>query len=302
MTAKEPQGSQILRDQFAAWVLMTVHHGELCAASLLSVLKERMKEWTDRQAGAQQSLHVTPEDKILYVMPRKTGKGGPPLLLKNRRRLCFPDAWLRAAALQHVLGRLLPAKGDCLSGALCLVGYGDDGKLCFTRGPQQISSSEHPWQVVPPNQAPDVPPLHCSLAAWGVSPRCPLLVSCRALSCQPLFPDVSLCFSPCLAALLKISGSKYPTASASGLPQDLRGGRDSPFLPSHKVLSAAWSKGRRRLVRAQPLLYNLFPATINNLGESHFKGKGWRRRGGLGTERDRGVPLPDPTPALCINK
>lgn len=178
---------------------MTMHHGELCAASLLSVLKERMKEWTDRQAGAQQSLHVTPEDKILYVMLRKTGRGGPPLLLKNRRRLCFPDAWL-GAALQHVLGRLLPAKGDCLSGALCSVGHGDDGKFCFTRGPQQISSSEDPWQVEPPN----VLPLHCSLPAWGVSPCCPLLVSCEALSCQLLLPDVSLRFPPCLAALLKI--------------------------------------------------------------------------------------------------
>lgn len=167
MTAKEPQGSQILRDQFAAWLLMTVHHGELCAASLLCVLKERMKVRTDRQAGAQQSLHVTLEGKILYVMLRKTGRGGPPLLLKNRRRLCFPDAWL-GAALRHVLGRLLPAKGGlsvCLSGALCLVGHGDDGKFCFTRGPQQIGSSEHPWHVVPPHQAPDVPPLQCSLPA-----------------------------------------------------------------------------------------------------------------------------------------
>lgn len=206
-----------------------------------------MKEWTDRQAGAQQSLHVTLEDKILYVKLRKTGRGGPPLLLKNRRRLCFPGAWLRAA-LRHVLGRLLPAKGGCLSGALCLVGHGDDGKFCFTRGPQQISSSQHPWQAVPPNQAPNVPPLHCSLPAWGVSPCCPPLVFCRALSCQLLFPDVSLCFSPCLTALLKILGSKYPTAGASGLPQDLRGERDSPFVPPHKVLSAAWRKGRRRLV------------------------------------------------------
>lgn len=65
---------------------------------------------------------------------------------------------------------------------------------------------------------------------------------------------------------------------------------------------AAGRKERRGLVRAQPLLYNLFPAAINNLVESHFKGKGWQWRGALGTERDGGVPSPDPTPALCINK
>lgn len=109
MTVKEPQGSQILRDQFAARVLMTAHHSGPRAASLLCALKKGIKGQTDGQAGAQQSLHVTLEDKILYVMLRKIGRGGPPLLPKNRKRLCFPGVWL-GAALQHVLGRLLPTK------------------------------------------------------------------------------------------------------------------------------------------------------------------------------------------------
>lgn len=161
-----------------------------------------MKVRTDRQAGAQQSLHVTLEGKILYVMLRKTGRGGPPLLLKNRRRLCFPDSWL-GALLRHVLGRLLPAKGGlsvCLSGALCLMGHGDDGKFCFTRGPQQIGSSEHPWHVVPPHQAPDVPPLQCSLPAYLGG------FSLLPFACSLQSPQLPALVSRCFPLLLTLPG------------------------------------------------------------------------------------------------
>lgn len=173
-------------------------------------------------------------------MLRKIGRGGPPLLLKNRKRLCFPDAWLRAA-LQHVLGRLLSSKG-----VFCPV-------PCVRRDMEEVTGSStsledlsrliplnalggpQARQVVRPNQDQKVPPSHCGLPAWGVAPCCPLLIFCRALSCQLLLPDVSLWFSPCLAALLKILGSKYLTAGASELPWGLHGGRDSPFAPSRKV-------------------------------------------------------------------
>lgn len=66
-----------------------------------------------------------------------------------------------------------------------------------------------------------------------------------ASSCFQMVPSASY---PAWLLSSKYRGLNHPTAGASGLPQDLRGGRDSPFVPSHKVLSAAWRKGRRRLV------------------------------------------------------
>ena len=223
MTAKEPQGTQTLRDQFAARVLMTVHHSGPCTALLLCALKKGIKGCTDGQAGAQQSLHVTLEVKILYVMLGKIGRGGPPLLPKNRKRLCFPDVWL-GAALWHVLGRLLPAKG-VFCPAPCAQRDTEEvtGSSASLEGlhrliPLNALGAPQARQVVCPNQAQKVPPSHCSLPAWGVAPCCALLFFCRALSCRLLFPDISLQFSPYLAALLKMSGSKYSTAGASGLP------------------------------------------------------------------------------------
>lgn len=97
----------------------------------------------------------------------------------------------------------------------------------------------------------------------------------------------------------KCWGQNTPPRGASGLPRGAATARLNH--PAQRPL-AAGRTAPRRLLRAQPLLYNPFPAAINNLGESHFKGKGWRPRGALGTERDRGVAPPDPTPALCINK
>jgi len=57
---------------------MTAHHNSPRAALLLCELKKGIKGWTDGQAGAQQSLHVTLEYKIFQVMLGKIGSGGPP--------------------------------------------------------------------------------------------------------------------------------------------------------------------------------------------------------------------------------
>lgn len=87
-------------------------------------------------------------------------------------------------------------------------------------------------QVVHPNQTPKVPPLALQLACLGF---CSLLPVACSLQSPQLCPDVSLWFPPCLPALLKILGSKYPTAGAAGLHWGLRGGCNSPFMPSRKV-------------------------------------------------------------------
>lgn len=131
----------------------------------------------------------------------KTGRGGPSLLQKNRKRLC-PKAYI---------GETAPCQGGFLPGVPCLEERGGgEKKLCFTRGPQQISSSStlsapQARQVIHPNQAQKIASSHCRLPAWDVAPCCPLLVFCRALRYQLLFPNASLWFSLCPAALLKIS-------------------------------------------------------------------------------------------------
>lgn len=84
----------------------------------------RIKGQTDGRAGAQQSPHVTLEDKISHVMLGKTGGGEPLVVRKNRKGLCFLVAWL-GAALRHVLGRLLPAMGES---AWCLASGGTWGR------------------------------------------------------------------------------------------------------------------------------------------------------------------------------
>lgn len=114
-------------------------------------------------------------------------------------------------------GETAPRQRGFVSGAPCPVGHrGGDGKLCFTRGPQQISSSR-----CPPGSAgctPKCTPKASPPCTAACLPRVLLPAAlclffgffCRALNCQLLFPDVSLWFSPCLAALLKIAGVKIP--------------------------------------------------------------------------------------------
>lgn len=159
MTAKEPQGSQISSDQFAVRVLMSVHHSGARAALLLCALKKGIKGQTDGQAGAQQSPRVTLEDKILYVVLRKIGRVEPPLLPKNRKRLCFLDAWL-GAALRRILGRLFPTKGVfCLAPRVQWDTEEAMGSSALLESISRliplntIGSPPPAWQVVHPNQA-----------------------------------------------------------------------------------------------------------------------------------------------------
>lgn len=122
-----------------------------------------------------------------------------------------------AAAPQHVVGRLLPAKG-----VLCLVPHARwdteevTGSSASLEGLSRLVPLGAPQalQVVRPNEPQKLPPLALQLACLGCCSLLPfacfLVFFCRALNCQLLFPDVSLWFSPCLAALLKIAGVKIP--------------------------------------------------------------------------------------------
>lgn len=215
-------------------------------------------------------------------------------------------AWSRSAAYT---GETVPHQGGFLSGAPCPVGHGGgDGKLCFAREHQQINSSEH-HRFPPPSLAGCPPqsslkgsPFHTAACLPGV-----LLPAALCLFfAEPSAASSSFQMFPSGSHPAWLLSSEYQGQNthigASGLPRDLHGGQNSTFVPSYKAPFSSVRKERHGLVRAQPLLYNLFPDAINNPDESHFKGKGWRQRGGLGTKQDRGVPLPDPTPALCINK
>lgn len=201
-----------------------------------------MKAWTGRQAGAQQSLRVTLEDKIFYVMLSKTGRGGPPLLLRNRRRLCFADAPWPGAAPRHVLGRLLPAKGDHLSVPCAWWDTEMMGSSASLEGLSRLLPLNTPGRLYP-----EMSPLCTQLARLGCFSLLPLACFWQNPQ-QPAL--VSSCFPLLLTPLSsKHRGPKSPNAAgASGLPQDLRGGRDSPFVPSQKVLWAARRRGRRRLL------------------------------------------------------
>lgn len=165
----------------------------------------------------------------MYVVLRKIGRVEPPLLPKNRKRLCFLDAWL-GAALRRILGTLFPTKGvfclaprvqwdteEAMGSSALLESISRLIPLNTIGFPPQLGRLSTP---IKPER---FPLSHCSLPAWGVAPCCPLLVFCRALGCQFLFPDVSLWFSPCLAPVLGISGSKYPHRCLRAAPGSARG-------------------------------------------------------------------------------
>ena len=253
MTAKEPQGTQTLRDQFATRVLMTVHHSGPCTALLLCVLKKGIKRCTDGQAGAQQSLHVTLEVKILYVMPGKIGRGGPPLLLKNRKRLCFPDVWL-GAALWHGLGRLLPAKG-----VFCPA-------PCAQRDTEEVTGSsaslEGLHRLIPLNAlgAPRLGRLYAQIKPKRFPPRTaaclpgvllPAALCCffaepsAAGSCFQTFPSSS---HPTWLLSSKYQGQNTPLLVPQGCPRVCLGDATAHLYHPVKCPLAAGRKDRRRLV------------------------------------------------------
>lgn len=208
---------------------MSVHHSGARAALLLCALKKGIKGQTDGQAGAQQSPHVTLEDKILYVVLRKIGRVEPPLLPKNRKRLCFLDAWL-GAALRRVLGRLFPTKG-----VFCLAprvqrdmeeAMGSSALLESISGliPLNIISSPPSLAGCPPQSSLKGSLFHTAACLPGVLLPAALCLffaePSAASSCFQMFPSGSL---PCLAPVLRISESKYPYRCLRAAPGSARG-------------------------------------------------------------------------------
>lgn len=240
MTAKGPQGKADFKRPICCPCFneCAPQWAPCCSAA---VCTQEEDQRTDRPAGAQQSLHVTLEDKILSVMLRKIGRGERPLLPKNRKRLCFLGAWL-GAALQHILGRLFPTKEvfclvPCLQWDMEEV-MGSSALLESISRLIPLNAIGFPcqaWQVVYPNQAQKVPPFTLQLACLGC---CFLL----PFACFSQSSQMPVLVSRCFPLVLTLPGSfphnigvKIPTIGASGLPWDLHGGQDSTFVPSYKV-------------------------------------------------------------------
>lgn len=235
----------------------------------------------------------------MYVVLRKIRRVEPPLLPKNRKRLCFLDAWL-GAALRRILGRLFPTKG-----VFCLVprvqwdmeeAMGSSALLeSISRLiPLNTIGSPRSLAVCRPQSSLKGSPFHTAACLPGVLLPAALCLffaePSAASSCFQMFPSGS---HPAWLLSSEYQGQNTHIG-ASGLPRDLHGGQNSTFVPSCKAPFSSVRKERHGLVRAQLLLYNLFPDAINNPDESHFKGKGWRQRGGLGTKQDGASHCPIP--------
>lgn len=149
------------------------------------------------------------------------------------------------------VGETAPHQEDFLSGAPCLAGCGGgDGELCFTRGPQQINSSEHPrcppglaglYTQIKPKRFPPCtaacPPgvlLPAALCLFFVEPS-------AASSCFQMFP--SGCHPGWLLSS-KYWGQKTPLLLAQGCV----GYTTAHLYHPVKCSSAAGRKDRLRLV------------------------------------------------------